>query len=66
MLKELEVQKTINLEPTWEGILPLFLAVVRDGNHEGYLEAKKELERMAKAADLWNISLEKEYDDDKS
>lgn len=54
MLEELEIHKTINIEPTWEGILPLLIAIVRDGNHEGYLEAKGELERMAKAADLWN------------
>jgi hypothetical protein len=44
----------IDLTPTWSGVLPVYLVVLRDGSEEGRREAVKELQRMAQAADLWN------------
>lgn len=46
--------QSIDLTPTWEGILPGLLWVLQDGDNEGKRIAKEELKRMAKAADLWN------------
>ena len=42
------------IEPTWEGLLPAFLAVLEDGTPTGRQIAREELRRMARAADLWN------------
>lgn len=43
----------IDCTPTWEGILPTLLLVLRDGNAEGQKGAREELTRMAKLADLY-------------
>jgi hypothetical protein len=53
--------KTIDCTPTWEGILRLLLVLVEDGNIEGRNQAKAELIRMAKAADLHNEQMKKEF-----
>lgn len=45
---------TIDLTPTWAGLLPALLAAVTDGTAEGRQIAIEELERMAGAADRWN------------
>ena len=46
--------ETINITPTWAGILPALIAVIRDGTPEGQRMAAEELQRMAQAADKWN------------
>lgn len=46
--------QTIDVTPTWEGMLSYYLIVLEDGNKEGKAIAKKELANMAKAADLFN------------
>ena len=43
--------ETIDLTMTWEGALPLILAVLTDGNAEGRKFAREELTRMAQVAD---------------
>lgn len=47
--------KTINIRPTWSGILPMMLAVI--SNPKASKESRKviieELERMATYADNW-------------
>lgn len=43
--------KTIDLTPTWAGILPALLAVIQDGNSEGKRQAEIELRRLAQVAD---------------
>jgi hypothetical protein len=45
--------KSINLTPTWEGILPALLAVLEDGTETGKKLAREELKRMAKIADFY-------------
>ena len=45
---------TIDITPTWAGILPLLLAVIVDGTPEGKKHAIAELQRMADAADKFN------------
>lgn len=45
---------TIDLTPTWAGLLPALLAAVSDGTAEGRQIAMEELKRMAGAADRWN------------
>lgn len=44
---------TVDLTPTWSGILPALLAVLEDGNAEGKKIAKDELKKMAKVADMY-------------
>lgn len=46
--------QTIDITPTWAGLLPALLAVYRDGNASGQTVAREELQRMALAADKWN------------
>lgn len=50
---------TINLTPTWAGVLPILIAALEDGTDEGRKLAKLELASMAKAADLYNASVPK-------
>jgi len=44
--------KTIDITPTWVGLLPYMIAVLEDGNHEAKQTIKENFERMAIAADL--------------
>lgn len=43
---------TINVAPTWEGILPAMLAVLESGTAEGRKLVRAELFRMAQVADM--------------
>lgn len=43
--------KTIKATPTWRALLPVMLEVSRDGCPP---DIRREFERMAEAADLWN------------
>jgi len=45
---------TVDITPTWAGILPALIAVIRDGTPEGQRAAVTELQRMAQAADRLN------------
>lgn len=51
--------ETIDITPSWADLLPLFLAVIRDGNAEGQQTITAELRRMAQAADLWNTEADR-------
>ena len=42
---------TIDLTPTWAGVLPILIAGIENGNAEGRKIAIEELKRMAGAAD---------------
>jgi hypothetical protein len=53
-LAHVGVPMTIDLTPTWVGILPALLAVIESGTPEGRRDAIKELRNMARAADQWN------------
>lgn len=44
--------KTIDITPTWVGLLPYMIAVLEDGTHESKETIKENFERMAAAADL--------------
>jgi hypothetical protein len=48
------MSRTIDITPTWRGILPLLLAGYTEGNESGRAAAIEELYRMADAADFWN------------
>lgn len=43
--------KSIDMTPTWQGVLPVLLAGLEDGTAEGKRLARIELKRMAEAAD---------------
>ena len=45
--------KTIDMTPSWSGVLPMLLAAYSDGSVEGIDIAQQELERMAALADRW-------------
>ena len=47
------------MTPTWEGILPLYIAGIVSGSFEGIKNATEELYRMARQADLY-VAAEKE------
>lgn len=49
--------KTIDLTPTWSGLLPALIAVIQNGKPEGQRLAIEELRRMAQAADQLNVEL---------
>lgn len=42
---------TIDLTPTWSGVLPVYLAAICDGTPAAQAAARSELMRMAKLAD---------------
>lgn len=46
--------RTIDITPTWRGLLPVFLALIESGTAEGRKTAREELQRMAEAADKFN------------
>jgi hypothetical protein len=45
---------TIDLTPTWRGLLRGLVCVLQTGTPEGKRIAEEELRRMAEAADKWN------------
>ena len=45
--------ETIDMTPTWEGVLPIYLTSLMYGKAEGKRAAEQELQRMAKLADLY-------------
>lgn len=51
--------KTIDATPTWEGILPLYIAGIESGSFEGIKNATEELYRMARLADKY-VAAEKD------
>jgi hypothetical protein len=44
--------KTIDMTPTWQGLLPMLLALYTDSDAKGRAYALSELQRMAKICDL--------------
>ena len=48
---EIEMTKTVDLTPTWQGILPALLDLVRSDNYKTREIAERELRRMAGLAD---------------
>jgi hypothetical protein len=50
---------TIDLTPTWRGILPYLFEGLENGTEAGKKIAREEFARMAEAADLWNASQKK-------
>lgn len=49
--------ETIDVTPTWSGLLGYMLTVLADGNEEGKRLIKEEFKRMAMAADQANTLL---------
>lgn len=47
----MEAARTIDVTPSWEGLLPAFLALIENGTSEGRAIAVAELTRMARLAD---------------
>jgi len=43
----------IDMTPTWEAVLPIYLAAIKHGDYDGSKAAMEELTRMAKLADLY-------------
>jgi hypothetical protein len=52
-----KVVETIDLTPTWSGLLPLFLTAMEIGTDDAKSAARTELERMAKLADAYVESM---------
>jgi len=46
-------RETIDCTPTWEGILPILVTGLLDGNDTAKQIAKEELRRMAQLADAY-------------
>jgi len=46
--------RTVDITPTWTGVLPVLLAALQDGTPKGKAMAIDELRNMALAADEWN------------
>lgn len=45
--------KTIDMTPTWEGMLPILLTLLENGSAAGRATAMAEMRKMAKLADLY-------------
>jgi hypothetical protein len=50
------VRETIDITPTWQGILPAILMVLDNGSDAGKNIARDELKRMATLADRYVAS----------
>lgn len=55
--------RTVDVTPTWRGVLPMLLLVVENGTGEGRRVAIEELERMADTADAHVASVKKQIDE---
>jgi len=47
------VSKTIDMTPSWSGVLPILLAAYSNKDYKAIDAAQQELKRMAELADLW-------------
>lgn len=45
---------TIDMTPTWSGLVDSLIAVLEDGTEKGKIIARTEFRRMATAADAYN------------
>lgn len=52
-MKQEEKKETIDMTPTWSGILPLLLYSLENGGSEAKQAARTELRRMAQIADMY-------------
>lgn len=52
--------ETIELPVTWQGIVPILLAVLQNGDAEGQQMAREEIVRMAQLADLYAAQKQQE------
>ncbi len=52
--------ETIDLTPTWEGIMPGLIACLQDGTGEGQRMAREELMRLARIVDAANAKAKQE------
>ncbi len=48
--------ETVEMAPTWEGLLPIYLMSYENGKSSGRAASLAELQRMAKLADLYVAS----------
>lgn len=48
-----DMERTVELTPSWRGVLHLLLAVYTDGSASARADVIAELERMADLADLY-------------
>jgi hypothetical protein len=55
---------TIDITPTWEGLLSVMLAVFENGDAAGRKEVYSELRRMAQVADLYVVANTEEPEED--
>lgn len=51
-----KVKNSVDITPTWQGALPLYLMAYENGEGKGRAVALEELQRMAKLADLYLAS----------
>jgi hypothetical protein len=49
--------QTVNIAPSWAGILPALIALIENGNGQGRRFAISELERLAQLVDANNKAL---------
>jgi hypothetical protein len=54
----------IDMTPTWQGILPALIVMLTEGNANTREAGRLELEKMARAADLYNASMKPARGDD--
>jgi hypothetical protein len=52
-----DAAQTIDITPTWSGILPVLLLLLDSGSAKGRADARDELVRMAKLADIASANL---------
>lgn len=60
MTDERKIVGTIDITPTWEAVLPIYMDALEYGQGPGVFAAREELRRMAKLADLYVASQKKD------
>jgi hypothetical protein len=57
MRDEKKVVGTIDMTPTWEGLLPSLIAMLQDGSPVAQQTAREELTKLARFADQQNAKI---------
>lgn len=52
--------RTIDMTPTWEAAVRIYLLVLEEGSEEGRVTARKDLLRLARAYDALNAKVKEE------
>ena len=54
-MQDIQVTRTVNLTPTWEALIPIYIALITDGEtSEARQEGRQVFSKLARVLDLIN------------